>query len=120
MDNALEDTVVEEVTADEEDEILEQVTADEEDEIIDEVVDGIPAEIPNEVADGILDEVLVKVPETMGEVSESLGISEVVSFFGVGPSNCGPEIRISSGSSTETESKISSFLPVLYRIISTG
>lgn len=108
MDNALEDTVVEEVTADEEDEIL------------DEVVDGISDEVPNEVADEILDEVLTKVPETIGDVSESLGISDVVSFFGVGPSNCGPEIRISSGSSTETESKISSFLPVLYRIISTG
>ncbi len=120
MDNALEDTVVEEVTADEEDEILEQVTADEEDEILDEVVDEISDEVPNEVVVEILDEVLTKVSEIIGEVSELLGISEVVSFFGVGPSNCGPEIRISSGSSTETESKISSFLPVLYRIISTG
>ncbi len=104
MDNALEDTVV------------EAVTADEDGEIIDEVVDGIPAEIPNEV----VDEVPVKVSETIGDVSESLGVSEVVCFLGVGPSNSGPEIRISSGSSTETESKTSSFLPELYRIISTG
>ena len=108
MDNALEDTVVEEATAD----------ADE--EILDEVVDGISDEVPNEEADEILDEVLVKVPETMGEVTESLVISKVVCFVGVGPSNSGPEIRISSGSSTETESKTSSFLPRLYRIISTG
>ena len=43
-----------------------------------------------------------------------------VALSEVGPSNCGPEIRISSGSSIETESKTSSFLPRLYRIISTG
>jgi hypothetical protein len=120
MDNALEDTVVEEVTADEEDEILDEVTAEENGEIIDEVVDEISDEVPNEVADGILDEVPVKVSETIGDVSESLCVSEVVCFLGVGPSNSGPEIRISSGSSTETESKTSSFLPELYRIISTG
>jgi hypothetical protein len=108
MDNALEDTVVEEATADVDEEIL------------DEVVGGISDEVPNEEADEILDEVLTKVSEIIGEVSELLVIAEVVCFVEVGPSNCGPEIRISSGSSTETESKTSSFLPRLYRIISTG